>query len=252
MHATQARQASWSPPNMLLPDRAVASTWPKLTEMSAGHCTHGHLMQQNCLPIQPTKRLLSHDKALIGCPSPVHSGLRSSYKMATAEALLEHDANPNLPDRDCTGISLNLRLQSKAERQLQRVPLLRKLPPRAVAVILLLVVINLLIWAAVGIVLVMITAIRREVPRISTLTLYLEQRFHPALSGTAILAYTFGLRHALDADHISVGFENASVQGSVLTCLGDRFDDPSARCFRSTSCHCGHVVQSRPFHVGTS
>jgi high-affinity nickel-transport protein len=29
-------------------------------------------------------------------------------------------------------------------------------------------------------------------------------RFHPLLSSSAVLSYTFGLRHALDADHISV------------------------------------------------
>lgn len=29
-------------------------------------------------------------------------------------------------------------------------------------------------------------------------------RYHPLLSSSAVLSYTFGLRHALDADHISV------------------------------------------------
>src|SRR5579863_3115576 len=31
----------------------------------------------------------------------------------------------------------------------------------------------------------------------------LALREHPALLGTALLAYTFGLRHAVDADHIA-------------------------------------------------
>lgn len=42
--------------------------------------------------------------------------------------------------------------------------------------------VNVLVWAAVAIVL----------------------RYHPLLSSSAVLSYTFGLRHALDADHISV------------------------------------------------
>lgn len=31
-----------------------------------------------------------------------------------------------------------------------------------------------------------------------------DNRTHSALVSTAVLAYTLGLRHALDADHISV------------------------------------------------
>ena len=58
---------------------------------------------------------------------------------------------------------------------------LRAIPGPALALISLLIVINLIVWAAAGIVL----------------------RFYPALTGTAVLAYTLGLRHALDADHIS-------------------------------------------------
>ena len=32
---------------------------------------------------------------------------------------------------------------------------------------------------------------------------WLEFREHPLLIGTAVLAYTLGLRHAVDADHIA-------------------------------------------------
>lgn len=46
------------------------------------------------------------------------------------------------------------KLKTNAANRLSHVPLLRKLPPRAVAIVLLLVLINLLVWAAVGIVLV--------------------------------------------------------------------------------------------------
>ncbi|CAK7265922.1 hypothetical protein SEPCBS57363_001834 [Sporothrix epigloea] len=58
---------------------------------------------------------------------------------------------------------------------------LRSIPLPALALISLLVLINLAAWAVVGVVL----------------------HFYPKLTGTAVLAYTLGLRHALDADHIS-------------------------------------------------
>lgn len=57
----------------------------------------------------------------------------------------------------------------------------RALPPAVVRQILSLVAVNLVVWAAVGAVL----------------------RFFPALISSAVLSYTLGLRHALDADHIS-------------------------------------------------
>lgn len=58
---------------------------------------------------------------------------------------------------------------------------LRALPPAVTWQILSLVVVNVVIWASVGVVL----------------------RFFPALISSAVLSYTLGLRHALDADHIS-------------------------------------------------
>ncbi|KPI34466.1 High-affinity nickel transport protein nic1 [Cyphellophora attinorum] len=65
-----------------------------------------------------------------------------------------------------------------------RTPYLRHLPLPAILIILLLVLINLLVWA------------------IAALTLTLSRTSHQLL-GTAALAYSLGLRHALDADHIS-------------------------------------------------
>ncbi|KAJ6263194.1 hypothetical protein Dda_1755 [Drechslerella dactyloides] len=59
-------------------------------------------------------------------------------------------------------------------------PYLRKFPLAALWIITLLIVINCLVWIGVGITL----------------------HFEPSLAGTAILSYTLGLRHALDADHI--------------------------------------------------
>lgn len=64
----------------------------------------------------------------------------------------------------------------------QRIPGLRKLPFPAVGIIVALILTNTLVWVAVAIVL----------------------HYHAALISTAVLSYTLGLRHALDADHISV------------------------------------------------
>lgn len=73
------------------------------------------------------------------------------------------------------------RLRAKAESCHEKTPFLRRLPGAAIAIILLIAAINLLVWVACGIVLA----------------------FHTGLVTTAILSYTLGLRHALDADHIS-------------------------------------------------
>ncbi|XXH05171.1 hypothetical protein Hte_011596 [Hypoxylon texense] len=58
---------------------------------------------------------------------------------------------------------------------------LKGLPAPVVRIVALLVLANTVVWAAVGVVL----------------------RYHPALISPAVLSYTLGLRHALDADHIS-------------------------------------------------
>lgn len=73
------------------------------------------------------------------------------------------------------------RFRSKAESYHQSIPYLRLLPGPAVAIVVLLATVNAVIWVAIAIVL----------------------RYHAALAATAILAWTLGLRHALDADHIS-------------------------------------------------
>ncbi|KAF3938233.1 hypothetical protein ABW19_dt0204753 [Dactylella cylindrospora] len=73
---------------------------------------------------------------------------------------------------------------NKAKAQVEaihaRTPYLRKFPLAAIGIIALLIFVNCLVWIAVGITL----------------------HFEPSLAGTAILSYTLGLRHALDADHI--------------------------------------------------
>ncbi|KAK7413318.1 hypothetical protein QQX98_007828 [Neonectria punicea] len=58
---------------------------------------------------------------------------------------------------------------------------LRGVPTNSLLMIILLVAVNAIIWAAVAVVL----------------------SFHPALISPAALSYVLGLRHALDADHIS-------------------------------------------------
>ncbi|KAI0382981.1 NicO-domain-containing protein [Hypomontagnella monticulosa] len=58
---------------------------------------------------------------------------------------------------------------------------LKALPLPVVQIIGLLVFVNMIVWAAVGVVL----------------------HYYPAMISPAVLSYTLGLRHALDADHIS-------------------------------------------------
>ncbi|TQN74101.1 High-affinity nickel transport protein nic1 [Colletotrichum shisoi] len=58
---------------------------------------------------------------------------------------------------------------------------LRALPAPTVRIITLLLAVNVLIWAVAGVIL----------------------HFHPALAPPAALSFVLGLRHALDADHIS-------------------------------------------------
>ncbi|KAK1517173.1 Ni2+-Co2+ transporter transition metal uptake transporter [Colletotrichum costaricense] len=60
-------------------------------------------------------------------------------------------------------------------------PALRVLPAPTIRIITLLVTINIMIWIVTGIIL----------------------HFHPSLISPAALSYVLGLRHALDADHIS-------------------------------------------------
>lgn len=72
-------------------------------------------------------------------------------------------------------------MRKKATAYHESIPYLRRLPGPAIAIILFLVLVNLLVWVACAIVL----------------------HFHTSLVSTAVLAYTLGLRHALDADHIA-------------------------------------------------
>ncbi|KAJ5946958.1 hypothetical protein N7454_003797 [Penicillium verhagenii] len=69
----------------------------------------------------------------------------------------------------------------KAERSHSRMPGIRKIPFRAIAIIALIAFVNIIVWVAAAVVL----------------------HYHPSMVSTAALAYSLGLRHAFDADHIS-------------------------------------------------
>jgi high-affinity nickel-transport protein len=72
-------------------------------------------------------------------------------------------------------------LLQKVRTQHSRIPWLRQVPFPAIGIIFLIAIVNVIIWMVIGIIL----------------------HFHVALISTAALSYTLGLRHALDADHIS-------------------------------------------------
>ena len=72
-------------------------------------------------------------------------------------------------------------ISSKALVLHGQTPVVRKIPFRVVTTITILILVNAVVWAVVGIVL----------------------HFHPALISTAVLSWILGLRHALDADHIA-------------------------------------------------
>ncbi|KAJ5855526.1 uncharacterized protein N7529_009470 [Penicillium soppii] len=92
--------------------------------------------------------------------------------------------NPESPDeRSLDGDrkwSLQPLLRS-AERSHSKMPGIRKIPLRAIGIIAFIALLNIIVWVAAGIVL----------------------SYHPSLVSTAALAYSLGLRHAFDADHIS-------------------------------------------------
>ncbi|KAJ6098930.1 hypothetical protein N7467_000465 [Penicillium canescens] len=68
-----------------------------------------------------------------------------------------------------------------AERSHSKMPGIRKIPLRAIGIIAFIALLNIIVWVAAAIVL----------------------SYHPSLVSTAALAYSLGLRHAFDADHIS-------------------------------------------------
>ncbi|KAK5674235.1 hypothetical protein LTS12_029626, partial [Elasticomyces elasticus] len=72
-------------------------------------------------------------------------------------------------------------LIKQVEHSHRRLPGIRKIPLRAIAIIFFIAFVNVLVWIAAAVVL----------------------RYYPSLVSNAVLSYTLGLRHAFDADHIS-------------------------------------------------
>ncbi|KAL8807803.1 MAG: hypothetical protein Q9182_000452 [Xanthomendoza sp. 2 TL-2023] len=79
-----------------------------------------------------------------------------------------------------------------------KAPGLSKIPFPAIAIILAVSLVNALVWVAVGIVLVRSFQLRDD--DATTLLKVLISDLAP----TAIISYTLGLRHAIDADHIVI------------------------------------------------
>ncbi|KIW59516.1 hypothetical protein PV05_03960 [Exophiala xenobiotica] len=95
----------------------------------------------------------------------------------------EYEESPSTPGCSSKNpLKRNIsRLHTRLSHLHARTPYLRSLPLPAILIIALLILINLLAWAICGLILAR----------------------HTHLLSTAALAYTLGLRHALDADHIS-------------------------------------------------
>ena len=99
---------------------------------------------------------------------------------ADGSAHSDNDVYPPV-GQDVETLTLKESLLRKAQTNHARLPGVRRMPLPAITIILVIALFNAAGWIVVGAVL----------------------HFHPALLSTAILSYTLGLRHALDADHIS-------------------------------------------------
>ena len=84
-------------------------------------------------------------------------------------------------DSALEGPSAKSRLLLKARKYHSRLHGIRRIPLPAIGIIALIALVNVGVWIVLGILL----------------------HFHPALISNAALSYSLGLRHALDADHIS-------------------------------------------------
>ena len=148
----------------------------------------------------------------------------------------------------------------------KRTPGIRKLPFPAVGIIIALVSANAIVWLAVGILLVWLTPTPFYLHLLANAIIALscvqnpagiqagkdtELSLRRALVSTAVLSYTLGLRHALDADHISVCALNSSWQahGNLIENPGNRSHDSPAHRIRSTSSHCRDFLLSWSFNV---
>ena len=123
------------------------------------------------------------------------------------------------------GVSaLKLRIETRAKAYHAKTPILSKLPFRAISIIIGVALINVLIWIAIGVVIVRISSKyhrfvapdRHSIALSSVCTTISIQSsaqkegatahiLDPRdLAPTAVISYSLGLRHALDADHIAI------------------------------------------------
>jgi hypothetical protein len=122
---------------------------------------------------------VTQDAQISGEPTP---DLESS-PIPSSDAPLQH------PRRWSSKLSTLSRQISRLHGQ---TPLLKRFPPYVIFPITLLMLVNCIVWAIVGIIL-------RHYPYSASLHAFNDR----TLVSPAALAYTFGLRHALDADHIA-------------------------------------------------
>ncbi|KKZ64024.1 high-affinity nickel-transporter [[Emmonsia] crescens] len=128
-------------------------------------------------PTATTSRTNIPPSSLSPLPRLVAQEPEHGYEIGYGEA----EAEPEPEEDDDNVKSLKRSLLRKARKSHNRMPGLRKIPLPALGIILLVAAVNVVVWVAAAVVL----------------------RFHPSLVSTAVLSYTLGLRHALDADHIS-------------------------------------------------
>ncbi|OJD16754.1 hypothetical protein AJ78_03092 [Emergomyces pasteurianus Ep9510] len=125
----------------------------------------------------PSKNVIP--SSILSPPHPIESQEETEHRYEFG--YYETELEPEPAEDDDNVKSLKRSLLRKAQKSHNRVPGLRKIPLPALGIIFLIAAVNIVVWVAAAIVL----------------------RFHPSLVSTAVLSYTLGLRHALDADHIS-------------------------------------------------
>lgn len=140
----------------------------------------------------PPKPVHTHDIEVpeqVEPPTYTHSTPVDHTITTISRTTTTSTASPATPSRSSSRPLLDhyrkrkIRTQASLSRYHARTPVLKHLPLPAILIIVLLIFINLVVWA------------------ICALVLSLNPTAH--LIGTAALAYSLGLRHALDADHIS-------------------------------------------------